>query len=206
MRTRLISGSSAVLAGLLGTALLVAAPAGAQSGQQKWWTPREGRPERVERGTPARVERNRNFGMRRGEQRVWRQIPRYGRFYRDVIVLRDGYRGPQYRAYRYWFPPYVQRNYIYVRPVRYWMCADVRIGGVRISASLHHGDRSWYGCNFCDARFGTYDDWAVHVAHCDHAPRAYRVQTRPWDDGLDRYHDRGWRNAGDDEGWEYGHP
>jgi hypothetical protein len=202
MKATLISGRHAILAGLLGTALLMAAPAASQPGQEKWWTPREGGRERVQRA-PEHREQNRGPGWYRGEQRVYRQVPRHGRFYRDRIVIRDGNRGPYFGAYRYWFRPQFVRHFVYVRPVRYWVSADAHFGGLSISARIHRGDRCWFGCNFCDERFHVYDDWAAHVRHCDHGPRGYRVQTRPWDDGWDRYDDRGWRNDRYEEEGEY---
>jgi len=195
MKATLISGRNALLAGLLGTAFLIAAPAASQTTQEKWWTPREGGRARVERPQVRQQKQYRTVApkWKRGEQRVWRQVPRYGRFYRDRVVIYDGYRGPRYPAYRYWFRPQYYRHYVYVRPVRYWTSIGLNIAGVSISARFHDRDRYWYGCNFCDARFDHYDDWSVHVRHCDHGPDGYMVKTGTWDDDWDRYHDdRGW--------------
>lgn len=182
MKARLTPAAHVVLAGLLGAALLAAAPATAHSGQGKWWKPKP----------PAH-----DNGRHRGQQRVWRQVPGYGRYYRDRVVIVDGHRGPRYNAYRYWVEPYYRAHYIYVRPVRYVFHASAYVGGVLISADYRGGDRYRYGCNFCDARFGGYSDWAVHVGHCDHAPRGYRVRACAWDDDFNRYDESGWHEDGD---------
>lgn len=182
MKTRLIPTAHVILAGLLGAALLAATPAPAQSAQGKWWKPRGAAHDN---------------GWHRGQQRVWRQVPGYGRYYRDRVVIYDGYRGPRYNAYRYWIEPYYRAHYVYVRPVRYVLHASAIIGGVSISAGYHGGDGYLYGCNFCDARFGRYSDWAVHVDHCRYAPHDYVVRACTWDDDFNRYDDSGWHEDGD---------
>ena len=192
MKPMLMSrGRSVFCAGLLGTALLMAVPAGAQNDQGKWWTPRESKPRQsaeLRRGRPGR-----EFGLRRGEQRVWRSSPRYGRVYRDYVIVRGAYYdGPyRYRARRYWVRPWYSGHTIYVRPVRYFIAADAIIGGVRISAHFQPHDYWLYGCNFCDARFGDYDHWAAHVHSCPYGPDGYQVRAQYWNDDY-RDEDRGW--------------
>jgi hypothetical protein len=182
MKARLVPAGHVVLAGLLGAALLAAAPAAAQAAQGKWWKPKQ---------------EARGAGWHRGQQRVWRQVPGYGRYYRDRVIIYDGYRGPRYNAYRYWVEPSYRAQYVYVRPVRYMFQAHAIIGGVSISAGYRGGEGYGYGCSFCDARFDAYSDWAVHVGHCGHAPHGYVVRACPWDDNLDRYGDSGWHEDGD---------
>jgi hypothetical protein len=184
MKTRLTPVRLVIIAGLLGATLLGGAPASARPAHPKW-----GAPKQAARG----------YGWHRGQQRVWRQVPGYGRYYRDRVIIYDGYRGRRHEAYRYWFPPYYRGSYIYVRPVRYWAYAGAHVGGVSISVGYHGGDNCFFGCNFCDARFGVYADWAGHVGHCGQAPRGYAVRACAWDDDLDRYGDRGWNDAGDEE-------
>jgi hypothetical protein len=170
MKPMLKRGKSAFWAGLLGTVLLLAGPAPAHADQGKWWTPREGRA--------------------RGEHRVWRPSPRYGRVYRDVFVLRGAWGGPYaYRAHRYWVRPWYRGPYLHVRPVRYFVAADAVIGGLRISARFHPRDRWMYGCNFCDACFDDYDHWAAHVGTCPRRPDGYRVRAERWEDEPAPYAD-----------------
>jgi hypothetical protein len=185
--------NSAFCAGLLGIALLVAVPVAVQADQGKWWTPKEEKP-RVRTQTRQR-EPVRVFRRASGEKRVWRSSPRYGRVYRDYVVVRGVYGGPyQYRARRYWVRPAYSAHYIYVRPVRYFVAASAVIGGVRISARFHPHDYWLYGCNFCDARFENYDDWAAHVGVCRYHPDGYQVRAQYWDDDGESYgnDDRGW--------------
>lgn len=193
MKPMLKRGTSVFWAGLLGTALLVAGPVAAQADQGKWWTPKEGR-SRV-RSEARRSEPMRDYRLPRGEQRVWRSSPRYGRVYRDYVVVRGTRGGPyDYRARRYWVRPYYQGRYIYVRPVRYFVAADAVIGGVRISAMFHPRDYWLYGCNFCGARFDDYDHWAAHVDGCPYHPNGYQVRAQYWSDDSHAYPD-------EDNGW-----
>ncbi|MEK7348828.1 MAG: hypothetical protein AABZ94_08130, partial [Candidatus Eisenbacteria bacterium] len=46
----------------------------------------------------------------------------------------------------------------------------------------HDQDRYYYGCNFCDARFGRYGAYRAHVLRCDDRPRGYRFDVSDWDD------------------------
>src|SRR3990170_1088197 len=56
MKPSLISGRNAMMAGLLGAAILMAAPATSSAQQEKWWTPREGGRERVQRNVTRREQ------------------------------------------------------------------------------------------------------------------------------------------------------
>ncbi len=194
MKTMRISSKSAFWAGLLGTAILVAAPMTAGADQGKWWTPREGG-RRDGRGSYERLDRGFGPGWRLGQHRVWRAHPRYGHVYRDFIVVRDGYRGPYFRARRFYVRPYVYHHVVVVRPVRYFIAANACIGSVSISARFHPRDHYEYGCNFCDERFDSYEGHAAHAAVCPDRPDGFRVETRAWDDGAGGSWDDGdWRS------------
>ncbi len=39
-----------------------------------------------------------------------------------------------------------------------------------------------YGCNFCDARYGSWGAWRNHVAGCDHRPADVQIVYERWDD------------------------
>lgn len=160
----------ALVAALVGTTL-VAAPGAAQAGE-KWWTPKQGRERRVER-----------YDRQAGPRRFVRQWRNWGgqRVYRDVIVIRAS-RGPRYRAFRTYCPPefLYSRRVIRVRPVRFMVAASGVIGGVRFHGS-YHDDDCLYGCNFCDARFNSYDAYQAHVHSCGARPRGYRVECSQWD-------------------------
>jgi hypothetical protein len=166
------------LAGLLGAAVLTGSPLVAQADQGKWWNPKEGGPTR-ERRVERQVRTPR--GNDRGVHRGWR----YARpqFQRDYVVIRNGYRAPSYRARRvYARPYYIERQQLCViRPVRYFVAASAVIGGVQLRARFHDNDRYYYGCNFCDARFGGYDAYRAHVLHCDNRPSGYRFEVSDWD-------------------------
>jgi hypothetical protein len=144
------------------------------------------------------------------------KAPRWsgGRYYTGARYY-TAYRGdPVYReyvSYRYrpaYAPTYGWRYYcaprydyhthvIYVQPVRFFVAADFVIGGVGISAR-YVDPGPVFGCNFCDARFGSYYDYEVHVEHhCDHIPHGYRVYADDWHDevwehGDDDYYDDEW--------------
>jgi len=191
-----------VTLGVLATALagmtLVAAPGAAQARSgEKWWTPRQGRDRHVEQ----RVIRN------AGPRRFVRQWRNWGgnRVYRDVIVIRAS-RGPRYRAWRTYCPPefLYSRRVIRVRPVRFVVAASGVIGGVRFHGS-YHDDDCLYGCNFCDARFNSYDAYHAHVQSCGARPHGYRVESSDWNSPCgpddDAWRDDDGRN-GHDEGWD----
>lgn len=187
------------LAGLFGAAVIAATPLSAQADQGKWWEPKQG----GGRGTEQRY-RGDNRGNDRGNHNGWRNGPR---FRRDVVVIRDGYRGRSYRAHRvYVRPVYFQRRHlVVVRPVRYFVGADFMIGGVRIGARVHDHDRYVYGCNFCDARFATYNGYERHIHQCPDMPRGYRVDVSDWDDD---WNDRAWDNnyqGGYEDGPDHGY-
>lgn len=166
-------------AGLLGAAVLAGSPLVAQADQGKWWNPEQRGPARERR-----VERDVrvNRGDDRGSQRAWRHDR--PRFQRQTVVLRDGRRGPRYQANRVWTRPYYiqDRQLCVIRPVRYFVTAGTTFGGLRIRARIHDQDRYYYGCNFCDARFGGYSGYRDHVTRCDDRPRGYRFDVNDWDD------------------------
>lgn len=185
MKAMLNSGKSAFCAGLLGTALLLAAPSGARADQGKWWTPKESKT-RVRSEAPRTPTRD--FGLRRGELRAWRTSPRYGRVYRDYVVFRGTWGAPHaYRAQRFWVHPTYRGRFIYVRPVRYYVSAAAVIGGIRISAVIFPHDRWLYGCNFCEAYFDDYGHWAAHVRACPYHPAGYSVRALEWEDDWHSY-------------------
>ncbi|MGE5180025.1 MAG: hypothetical protein ACM3PF_13130 [Bacteroidota bacterium] len=170
------------VAALLGASLLLAGAGTAQASPGgKWWNPGRGGGFRMERPAP------------RAFSRQWRPWGG-GRIYRDVIVIRST-RYPRYRAWRTYAPPeYIySRRLIRVRPIRF-VVAGV-FGGVAIRGSWHD-DGYIYGCNFCDARFRTYDAYRAHVLTCSHRPRGYRVECNDWN-GAGPWDDQGWR---DDDG------
>jgi len=103
------------------------------------------------------------------------------------VVLRDGHRGPRYRAQRVWARPYYneRQRLCMIRPVRYFVTANAMIGGVRIGARIHDHDRFYYGCNFCDSRFGGYGAYRSHVVRCGDRPRGYRFEVSDWDNEWD---------------------
>lgn len=170
-----------VMAGLLGASLLLGPGAAEAKQGGKWWSPGgRGNGHRIERSQPRRFSRQwRNWGDRR--------------VYRDVITIRAS-RGPRYRAWRTYCPPeYIySRRVIRVRPVRFVVSAV--IGGGSFYGGYHDDDL--YGCNFCDARFGSYDAYHSHVGSCGRRPHGYRVECNDWDE-PGQWDDRGWRD--DDE-------
>ncbi len=204
-------------AGLLGAAVLTGSPLAAQADDGKWWDPQQRGPvqerrqeRRVERRAERRDDDRRDYRDHRG--RAWRG--EHPRFQRQHVTIRDGYRGPRYRAHRVWVRPvfFHRQHLCVVRPVRYFVAAGFGIGGVRVHARLHDGERYYYGCNFCDARFGGFGAYRAHVVRCDHRPHGYRFQVSDWDDdwagegcGIedcdehggyydDRYHGGGYRD------------
>ena len=194
----------AAVATLLGASLLMGAPMPAQADQEKWWQPKESR--RAER----RIETREDRGLHRGWDRQYRQW-RGHRVCRDVIVIRDSQRGPRYRAWRtYCEPEFIyHRRIVRLRPVRYYVSATAVIGGVRVSARVHDHDDYYYGCNFCDARFGDYGSYRAHVYECDARPHGYQIVTNDWNDRElrdgDWWNDRNWeRNHEYDGNRDYG--
>jgi len=119
---------------------------------------------------------------------VYREYVSYR--YRPAYAPVYGWR--YYCAPRYDYPTHV----IYVQPVRFFVAADFVIGGVGVSAR-YADPGAVYGCNFCDARFGSYSDYEAHVEHdCDHIPHGYRVYADDW-------HDEVWEHGqDDDEYWD----
>ena len=180
--------SSMVLIGL-------GSPSRAEAKAEKWWNPDRGNHGRSERV----VQRpGRSF------HRQWRSVGGQ-RVYRDVIVIRDRYRAPRYRAWRTYSQPvfiYSQRI-IRVRPVRFYAAASFMIGGVHIQGSYTKHDDCLYGCNFCDARFDDYSSYHAHVMGCAHRPAGYRIECHDWNDSSDGpCDDDGWR---DDDSYDRGY-
>lgn len=126
---------------------------------------------------------------------------RYHTVYRGYPVYREyvSYRyapayAPAYGWRYYCAPRYVYDTHVvYVQPVRFFVAADFMIGGVGISAR-YVDPGPVYGCNFCDARFGTYHAYETHVEHaCAHIPHGYRVYADDWHDEVwDQGHDDGY--------------
>ena len=192
----------------LGVTILLGTPLLAQADQGKWWKPKEG-DRKIEKRERARGSDRGAWGYRRsgdrtrwgdrarsgrvtvrdrgwsargswGNYRSWRGVP----VRRDVIVIRDRHHGGYFRARRAFVQPRFYHGSLYVRPVRYFIAADACIGGLNIRARIVR-PHYLYGCNFCDARFDTYDAYAVHVGHCDHGPDEYTIQASNWDDSYD---------------------
>ncbi len=178
------------IAGLLGAAMLIGSPLIAQADQGKWWDPQGRRPASERRVVRERHEARRD--VRRDSRYEHRVRPR---FERRWVYVRDGARGPRYRAHRVWVRPfYLHRQQLCVlRPVRYYVGVGVAIGGVRVGARFHDHD-GWYGCNFCDARFGDFHSYERHVLRCDDRPDGYRFEIRDWDEDWDDEdaYDRAW--------------
>jgi hypothetical protein len=129
---------------------------------------------------------------------------RYHTVYRGYPVYREyvSYRyaptyGPAYGWRYYCAPRYDYHTHVvYVQPVRFFVAADFMIGGVGISAR-YVDPGPVYGCNFCDARFGSYYDYEVHVEHhCGHIPHGYRVYADDWQDEVWDEHDDGYYDDG----------
>lgn len=184
-------------AGLLGAAVLTGSPLAAQADDGKWWDPQQRGPvqerrqeRRVERGSERpRQERHveRRAGRRDDDRPVVRNRVYRGerpRFQRQYVHIRDGYRGPRYRAHRVWVRPvfFHRQQLCVVRPVRYFVAAGLTIGGVRVNARYHDSDRYYYGCNFCDSRFVAYRSYRSHVVRCDDRPQGYRFEVSDWED------------------------
>ena len=230
-------------AGLLGAALLVGSPltASADPGG-KWWAGGNGKGHgrgrgQVEQRSEARMY-SRDYS---GSVARYRGTPTYNRYnapvwggsrqftgqrfyrsygsvpvYRDYVGVRvhSHYR-PVY-GWRYYAPPaYYPTHVVYVRPVRFFVGANFRIGGVGISAQ-YANPGPVYGCNFCDARFDSYGAYEDHVEHCAHAPQGYRVMAEEWDPqcsdqwqddqvGDRRYEEyqRDYPDYGDDDGGDW---
>jgi hypothetical protein len=192
------SRNIAAVVTLLGASLLMSAPTAVQADQGKWWQPKQSRGGETryrggQRGADTRPYRSGQRGFDR-QYRQWRG----NRVYRDVYVIRSGYRGPRYRAWRsYCEPEFIySRRIVRLRPVRYYVAASAVIGGVRISARYHDHDSYYYGCNFCDARFDTYGTYRAHVYECDGRPHGYQIVTNDWNDrelqNRDWWDDRNW--------------
>ena len=119
----------------------------------------------------------------------WRGAP----VRRDVLVIRDHrYGGGYFRARRIYCAPRYWGRFVYVRPVRYFIAADACIGGLNIRARIVR-PHYLYGCNFCDERFDSYDDYCYHVEHCSHRPGGLQISVSNWDDGYDSYWDGPYR-------------
>ncbi len=120
-----------------------------------------------------------------GGTSVWRGYP----VKRDVLVIRDNrYGGGYFRARRIYCAPRYYGRAVYVRPVRFYVAANLRFGGVRVGARIVR-PHYLYGCNFCDERFDSYEAYAYHVRHCPYAPHGFLVSVSNWDDDFDSYWD-----------------
>lgn len=155
---------------------------------------------------PSRTKIHTNYRAPRWRGGRYYTGPRYHTVYRGYPVYRE-YVSYRYRpayapvyGWRYYCAPryHYSTHVIYVQPVRFFVAADFVIGGVGVSAR-YVDPGPVYGCNFCDARFGSYHDYEVHVEHeCDHIPHGYRVHAEDW-------HDEVWEHGDDDgyyEEWE----
>lgn len=192
MKTKWQQTTRRTLLATLGLAVLLGTPALTQADQGKWWTPKQGS------RTPV-AHRPSNDWARPGPSYGPRQSQRGGYAYsrpwlggparRDVIMIRRGPRGHFFRARRVFVEPYYNRHIVYVRPVRFYFCADARVGPLNIHVDPYRYDDFLYGCNFCDARFDTYDGYSAHLSHCDARPDGYDVRARDWED--DDYLDDG---------------
>jgi hypothetical protein len=185
-----------VIVSALGITVLLGTPLLAQADQGKWWKPKEG-DRRVEsrdrngqgprQGGPAwsgrAGYRDHRYDVRGswGGRAMWRGMP----VRRDFFMIRDHrYGGGFFRARRIYAAPRFYGRFVYVRPVRYFIGADALIGGVGIHARIVR-PHYIYGCNFCDARFDNYDDYAAHVEHCAYRPSRCDISVSNWDDGSD---------------------
>jgi hypothetical protein len=211
MKRNVKSSRKIWVAGLLGAVVLAGSPFSAQADQGKWWEPKQGGDQRTRtesRGQgDSRDYDHRSYGDR-GNHYGWRNGG--PRFRRDTVVLRDGSYGRGYRVQRVYVRPlYFQRRHLVViRPVRYYVGADFTIGGVRIHARTGDYDRYVYGCNFCDARFGSYAAYERHVVRCDDRPRGYRFDVCDWDSQWDdwawdsHYHGHDYDGDHCDDDWD----
>ncbi len=193
MRGKWLPSRRSTFVGLLGATILIGSPLAAQADQGKWWNPEKGGRQRVKR----QVTTHRAPAPRQTVRysRQWRGQ----RIYRDHVWIRAGrsYRRPVY-AWRYYSRPnfYYPRRIVYVRPVRFFISAGAAFGGVRVHARYARPDYI-YGCNFCDARFETWNGYRTHVEDdCGYAPHGYRVHAREWED--DRWEDEEWHQ---DRNW-----
>ena len=171
------------------------------------------------------IVRDRNFGDRRitggityrdrrfsgrgilGGYSSWRGVP----VRRDVLEFRDRrYPGGFFRARRLYCAPRFYGGFVYVRPVRYFIAANAFFGPISIRARIVR-PHYLYGCNFCDARFDTYEAYAYHVAHCPYRPDDCQISASNWDDsdydsswdGPYQTDDQGYDDQGyDDQGYD----
>lgn len=181
-------GKHVRVAGLVGVAtgfaLLLAAPASAGAGR--------------------RAAADRDRGDESCGRVVYREHPvfaehpgnggkKHRHAYRDGRVRYVVVRRPGMVVVRPIYPDYfiVRRpRFVVVRPVPYWPVAygngvtariGVNIGGVHFGLGFQPTEPH-YGCNFCDAYFGSYGAWEAHVTGCAHGARE-RVICEPWGDG-----------------------
>ena len=113
--------------------------------------------------------------------------------YREYVSYRVAPAYAPYYGWRYYCAPRYDYggHVIYVQPVRFFLAADFVIGGVGISAR-YADPGPVYGCNFCDARFGSYYDYEAHVEHhCGHIPHGYVVHAADWQDQVWDHEDDG---------------
>ena len=167
------------------------------------------------------IVRDRNFGARRlagggvsggityrdrrfsgsgilGGYSSWRGVP----VRRDILEIRDRrYPGGYFRARRLFSAPRFYGGCVYVRPVRFFIAANAFFGPIGIRARIVR-PHYLYGCNFCDARFDTYDAYLYHVEHCDYRPDDCQISVSNWDDSD---YDSSWDGpyqTNDDQGYD----
>lgn len=105
------------------------------------------------------------------------------------VVHRPYVRRVAYAACAPRYVHYQPRHVVVVRPTPFVTVAG-RIGPVDVSAVFGpqaRYDTYAYGCNFCDAHYGSWNAWQSHVSGCDHRPQDVQVvyehwNTRNWDD------------------------
>jgi hypothetical protein len=119
----------------------------------------------------------------------WRE-PRHVVVSRPVRVVRAE---PAWAACPPRYVSYRPQRVVVVRPAPYVRVGG-RIGSVNISAIFgprrQYSDYE-YGCNFCEAHFGSFAAYDSHVHGCSHRPQDVRIQARHWDDaGYDEWDGR----------------
>ena len=186
MKTRWLHTKRFTVLAALGLAALLGNPAFAQTDQGKWWTPKQGtRAPVARRPNNEGVRPGPGFGARYNQGRGYADSRLWwgGPMRRDIVVVRRAHRGRFYRAQRVYFEPYYHRHIVYVRPVRFYFSANAHIGPVGIHVQPYGHEDFLYGCNFCDAQFGTYRGYAAHLSRCDARPDGYDVRARDWEEG-----------------------
>ncbi|MGH7726411.1 MAG: hypothetical protein ACREOU_13370 [Candidatus Eiseniibacteriota bacterium] len=166
-RSALVTGACA-LAVVVGLALV--------SASDSWADPPHGRGWKKHKGHKhAKVVVHRHDGHRYNDV-AYRVVHR--------PVVRTVYRPVVYTEWQPRYVAYRPQRVVVVRPAPIVTVAG-RIGGVNISAVF--GPRATYdtyayGCNFCDAHYGSWGDWRNHVAGCGHRPDDVQIVYERWSD------------------------